>query len=190
MGTNGGKSAGEPAATRNVVGKLIRECGQVRVFEAPEKTKAPAETLDRYRQVLRTAQAAENRRSWRRKWANRLALEIAWRYLQALERGETGAAPKEVLTPDVGLEEFPNLLTPLGKKCDLATALEGAERGEKVMSRQMFKIKQEIADHDRIAVEVEWVGTFAGTPWIHSGWRQMKAFFAVFLEFQEGKIIK
>ena len=77
-----------------------------------------------------------------------------------------------------------------GKKCDLATALEGAERGEKVMSRQMFKIKQEIADHDRIAVEVEWVGTFAGTPWIHSGWRQMKAFFAVFLEFQEGKIIK
>ncbi|PYU82206.1 MAG: nuclear transport factor 2 family protein [Acidobacteria bacterium] len=140
--------------------------------------------------MLRTAQAAENRRSWRRKWANRLALEIAWRYLQALERGETGAAPKEVLTPDVGLEEFPNLLTPLGKKCDLATALEGAERGEKVMSRQMFKIKQEIADHDRIAVEVEWVGTFAGTPWIHSGWRQMKAFFAVFLEFQEGKIIK
>jgi len=81
--------------------------------------------------VLRTAQAAENRRSWRRKWANRLALEIAWRYLQALERGETEAAPKEVLTPDVGLEEFPNLLTPLGKKRDLATALEGGGTGQK-----------------------------------------------------------
>jgi len=25
----------------------------------------------------------------------------------------------------------------------------------------MFKIKQEIADHDRIALEVEWVGTLA-----------------------------
>src|SRR6266513_1339537 len=37
----------------------------------------------------------------------------------------------------------------------------GAERGKKVMSRQMFKIKQEIADHDRIALEVEWVGTLA-----------------------------
>ncbi|HXN96658.1 MAG TPA: hypothetical protein VN879_19285, partial [Candidatus Acidoferrales bacterium] len=49
--------------------------------------------------------------------------------LQALERGETGAALKEFLAPDVVLEEFPNLLTPLGKKRDLAAALEGAERG-------------------------------------------------------------
>ena len=29
------------------------------------------------------------------------------------------------------------------------------------MSRQMYKIKQEIADHDRVAPEVEWVGTLA-----------------------------
>jgi len=39
--------------------------------------------------------------------------------------GETGAALKEFLAPDVVLEEFPNLLTPLGKKRDLAAALEG-----------------------------------------------------------------
>jgi hypothetical protein len=58
-------------------------------------------------------------------------LEIARRYLQALERGETGAAPKEFLARDVVLEEFPNLLTPLGKKRDLAAALEGAERGKR-----------------------------------------------------------
>jgi hypothetical protein len=29
------------------------------------------------------------------------------------------------------------------------------------MSRQMYKIKQEIADHDRVALEVEWAGTLA-----------------------------
>ena len=29
------------------------------------------------------------------------------------------------------------------------------------MSRQMYKIKQEIANHDRVALEVEWVGTLA-----------------------------
>jgi hypothetical protein len=45
-------------------------------------------------------------------------------------------------------EEFPNLLTPLGKKRDLAAALEGAEQGKKVMSRQRYKIMQEIADQD------------------------------------------
>ena len=70
---------------------------------------------------------------------NRLVIwGIARRYLQALEMGETAAAFKEFLAPDV-LEEFPNLLAPLGKKRDLAAALEGTERGKKVMSRQMYK---------------------------------------------------
>ena len=29
------------------------------------------------------------------------------------------------------------------------------------MSRQMYKIKQEIANHDRVALEAEWVGALA-----------------------------
>ena len=117
-------------------------------------------------------------------------LEIARRYLQALERGETGAALKEFLAPDVVLEEFPNLLTPLGKKRDLTAALEGAERGKKVMSRQMYKIKQEIADNDRVALEVVWVGTLAVPFGSIPAGGEMKAFFAVFLEFRKGKIIR
>ncbi len=39
--------------------------------------------------------------------------------------------PRRFLLPIVGLEEFPNLLTPLGKKRDLATALEGGGTGQK-----------------------------------------------------------
>jgi len=114
-------------------------------------------------------------------------LDIARRYLQALERGETGA---EFLALDVVLEEFPNLLTPPDKKRDLTAALEGAERGKKVMSRQMYKIKQEMADDNRVALEVEWVGTSAVPFGAIPAGGQMKAFFAVFLEFREGKIIK
>jgi hypothetical protein len=53
------------------------------------------------------------------------------------------------------LEEFPNRLTPSGKTRDLAEALEGAERGKKVMSAQMYKIKNEIAVRERVALEVE-----------------------------------
>jgi ketosteroid isomerase-like protein len=58
------------------------------------------------------------------------------------------------------------------------------------MSRQIYKIKQEIAVGDRAALEVEWVGTL-GVPFesIPAG-GQMKAFFAVFLEFREGKITR
>jgi ketosteroid isomerase-like protein len=117
-------------------------------------------------------------------------LEIARNYLRTLGRGETGAALSRFFAPDVVLEEFPNRLTPSGKKRDLAGALEGAERGKEAMSRQIYKIKNEIADDERVALEVEWTGTLAvpfGSLPVGS---QMKAFFAVFLEFREGKIIK
>jgi ketosteroid isomerase-like protein len=117
-------------------------------------------------------------------------LEIARNYVQALEQGETGAALGRFFAPDVVLEEFPNRLTPLGKTRDLAAALEGAERGKKAMSRQKYKIKQEIAKDDRVALEVEWVGTLAVPFGSIPAGGQMKAFFAVFLEFREGKIMR
>ncbi len=58
------------------------------------------------------------------------------------------------------------------------------------MSRQMYKIKQEIADADRVALEVEWVGTLAVPFGSVPAGRQMRVFFAMFLEFRERKIIR
>jgi hypothetical protein len=76
-------------------------------------------------------------------------------------KGRDGSRAQGVSCSRCSLGGIPELLTPLGKKRDLAAALEGAERGKKVMSRQMYKIKQEIADIDRVALEVGWVGTLA-----------------------------
>ncbi len=53
------------------------------------------------------------------------SLEIARGYPRELETGETGAALNKFLSPDVAMAEFPNRLTPLGKRRDLAAALEG-----------------------------------------------------------------
>ena len=58
------------------------------------------------------------------------------------------------------------------------------------MSRQIYKITHEIAEGDKVALEVEWIGTLAvpfGTIPVGG---QMKAFFAVFIEFREGKIVR
>jgi ketosteroid isomerase-like protein len=117
-------------------------------------------------------------------------LKIARSYLQALERGETGAGLGKFFAPDVEFEEFPNRLTPLGKKRDLAESLAGAEKGKKIMSRQIYKITHEIAKADRVALEVEWVGTLAVPFGSLPAGGQMKAYFAVFLEFREGKIVR
>jgi len=54
----------------------------------------------------------------------------------------------------------------------------------------MYKIKNEIAEHERVALEVAWVGTLAVPLGSVPAGGQLKAFFAVFLEFREGKIIR
>jgi ketosteroid isomerase-like protein len=117
-------------------------------------------------------------------------LVIARRYLQALERGATGAELGSFFAPEVILDEFPNRVVPLGKRRGLAEAQEGAERGKKIMSRQIYKITREMADQDRVALEVEWVGTLAAAFGTIPAGGQMKAFLAVFLDFRDGKIIK
>jgi ketosteroid isomerase-like protein len=58
------------------------------------------------------------------------------------------------------------------------------------MSRQIYKITRETSDQDRVALEVEWVGTLAAAFGTIPAGGQMKAFLAVFLDFRDGKIIK
>jgi hypothetical protein len=71
----------------------------------------------------------------------------------------------------------------------LKGAPEGAGRGKKTMATQIYKITHEMADRVRLAMEAEWVGTGSVFGSIPAG-GQMKAFFAVFLEFREGKIVR
>jgi ketosteroid isomerase-like protein len=88
-------------------------------------------------------------------------LVVARRYLQAIERGVTGAELEGFFAPDVVFEVLPNRLQPQGDRQDLKATLEGAERGRKAMASQIYKIMHEMADGDRVAMEVEWLGTLA-----------------------------
>jgi hypothetical protein len=56
---------------------------------------------------------------------------------------------------------FPNLLLPKGDRHELAGALEGAERGRKLMAGQKYLITHEMAEGEQVALEVEWTGTVA-----------------------------
>jgi ketosteroid isomerase-like protein len=115
-------------------------------------------------------------------------LEAARQYLAALSQGATGDALAKFFTPDVVQEELPNRVSPEGKRRKLAAILEGAERGQKILSAQRFEIRTAIAMGDRVILEVLWVGTLAiafGT--IPAG-GEMRAYSAMFLEFRDGKI--
>jgi ketosteroid isomerase-like protein len=117
-------------------------------------------------------------------------LEVARGYVQSIECGATGGALEAFFAPGVEFVVFPNLLLPQGDRRDLAKALEGVERGLKLMARQKYLITHEMVEGERMALEVEWTGTLAvpfGT--LPAGY-QMKAYFALFLEFREGKIVE
>lgn len=117
-------------------------------------------------------------------------LTIARRYLAALENGATGDALAAFFAPDAVQEEFPNRLTPHGARRGVADLLAGAERGKEIMSRQFFTAINELTCGDTVALEVLWAGTLAVPLGSLPAGSELRARFALFLEFQDGKIIR
>jgi ketosteroid isomerase-like protein len=117
-------------------------------------------------------------------------LELARGYLQAIENGAQSGALEQFFAPEVEFVIFPNMLLPHGQRRNLAGALEGSERGQKLMTQQKYLIKHEIADGDRVALEVDWTGTLAVPFGALPAGRELKAHFVMFLEFGEGKILR
>lgn len=115
-------------------------------------------------------------------------LETARNYLRAIEQGATGEALARFFAPDVTQQEFPNRLSPHGRRSNLAGMLEGAEKGQKILSKQHYEIRHEMESANCIALEVLWTGTMAVAVAGLPAGGEMRAHFAVFLDFRDGKI--
>jgi len=115
-------------------------------------------------------------------------LETARRYLESV--GQPNAETLAFFAEDVVQVEFPNRLVPEGATRDLAGLREAAQRGSKVMTAQRYEILNAIASGDQVAVEANWIGTlavpFGNTP----AGGEMRARFAIFLTFRDGKIVR
>ena len=116
-------------------------------------------------------------------------LEIARRYLAAIERLADAETMAAFFDPDVIQEEFPNQLVTGGARRNLGDLMEASARGRRVMSQQRYEISSTVSEGDRVALEVLWTGVLA-VPYgpIPVG-GEMRAHFAVFLDFRDGKII-
>src|SRR5881398_3472293 len=86
-------------------------------------------------------------------------LIAAREYLAALEQFATGPKLGRFFAPDAVIEEFPNRLFPDGRKSNLIAALQAAERGPALLSKQHYEIRNAIAAGDAVALEVTWTGT-------------------------------
>jgi ketosteroid isomerase-like protein len=116
-------------------------------------------------------------------------LQLAREYLEALGRtDELGGL--RFFADDVVQVEFPNRLVPNGATRDLAGLRDAAQRGRKVMTAQRFEVVNAIASADQVAVEAIWTGTLAVPLGSIPAGGPMRARFAIFLTYRDGKIVR
>ena len=116
-------------------------------------------------------------------------LATAKRYIRAIESGASGDELVQLFSPEVVVEIFPSRFFPKGSRDDLPGIRTAAEHGKKVMSSQKYVIRNEIAGGDQVALEIDWTGTLSVRFQSIPAGGQMRAHFAAFLQFKDGKII-
>lgn len=114
-------------------------------------------------------------------------LRLAREYLESIGGADGG---QRIFADDVVQLEFPNRLVPNGATRDLAALREAAERGRKVMTAQRLEVVNAVASGDHVAVEAIWTGTLAVPFGSIAAGGQMRARFAIFLTYRDGKIVR
>jgi|SRR6185295_5587310 len=120
---------------------------------------------------------------------NTSLLDIAKNYLKTLEESAARAELKTFFDPAVVQIEFPNRLTVNGAMRDLNALLAASDQGKKVLTAQKFEIQKEFVSDNTVIFEILWSGTLAIPVGKLAAGDIMKAHFATFIEFHNGKII-
>jgi ketosteroid isomerase-like protein len=117
-------------------------------------------------------------------------VELARRYIRAIENGAAGAALATFFTPDVSITEMPNRFAPRGSVSDLNKALEGALRGKTLFKRQTYTITNILAEGDQVALQMDWTGISAVHLHNLPPDSEIRNHAAVFLQFRDGRIAR
>lgn len=121
-------------------------------------------------------------------------LERARQFMAAIESdclraaGDLTNTADAFYADDVVQEEFPNRFVAAGAQRTRSELREAAVRGRKVMRAQRFEPRTALAIGDTVILEVLWVGTLAVPIATLAAGDEMRAHFAVFLEFRDGLI--
>jgi ketosteroid isomerase-like protein len=115
-------------------------------------------------------------------------LELARRYLQAIEAARPEHEMQQFFTADVIQEEFPNRFVPNGARRDLAALLEAGRRGRAVVENQRYEILNAVVAAPWVALEVAWSATLKVAVGSMAAGDVMRARFGVFIEFRDGRI--
>ena len=122
-------------------------------------------------------------------------VERARRYLAAIEAStlpQAGDAAVETVLEffhaAAEVHEFPNRLVPTGGIHDRDAIRRGIIRGRSAVERQSYEVKADYVCGDIVVLEVLWIGRLAVPLGTIAVGEELKAHFALFLEFRDGLI--
>ena len=116
-------------------------------------------------------------------------LALARQYLKAIESGASAEEMARFFAPEVIVEIFPSKFFPNGSRSNLDEIRAAANRGKKAMASQTYAVRNALASGDQVALEIDWTGTLAIPFQTIPAGGQMRAHFAAFLQFKDGKIV-
>lgn len=117
-------------------------------------------------------------------------LRIAKEYIATLSSNAGAEQLDSFFSPDVVQEEFPNRLMPNGATRDLAAMKQGRARGRALLAAEHFELINAVADCDQVVLEVIWTGTVREARGPFVAGQKLRARFAVFMEFRDGRIVR
>jgi ketosteroid isomerase-like protein len=117
----------------------------------------------------------------------RTRVDFARAYLDAIERGEP---TRRFFTDDALQEEYPNRLNPNGGRSDVDEMQARSERGKATVRWQRYDILNAFESANTVILEVNWSAVFNVAIGSLAPGDVMRARFAVFLEFDGGKICR
>lgn len=116
-------------------------------------------------------------------------LLIARNLLADLAAGKSGSEIAKYFSPAIRQIEYPNMLNVHGGISDIKTIIDRADKGKQIVTSQSYDIQREFVSGNTVIIEVVWRGTFTLPIGKTPPGEEIKAFFALFMEFENGKIV-
>lgn len=107
-----------------------------------------------------------------------------------METRESSSELAKFYHAEVEQIEFPNAITKTTAFRSLQDLKDGSERGKAILSKETYEIQKLYAFDDTVILEAVWTGTISIDIGNLKPGENMKAYFAQFFEFKDGKIFR
>ena len=117
-------------------------------------------------------------------------VELAIEFIKAVSEGKIGEELNNFYDKSANQIEYPNLLTKKIVERNLDAIKDSSIKGKQVISIQNYEIIKAYSCGNTVIIEAIWTGRLAIPLGKLKAGDEMKAYFAQFFEFRDGKIVK